>query len=215
MSPNARLGRRLRCLGHVINLSAKAFFYGKEFDALEKDAEHMKEHSELLQELNIWRKRGLVGRLYNVVIFICRSPQRRQKFADIKAQAGEPGDYDKLSLLIDNATRWKSLYSMIERAIKLRDRIDRFCIDHADSMHGSSTKKAQTDEEKEHLLKNDTLDWIALAKVMNIFKKFYDFTKRAEGTELSSDRGILSDYMTTLNTLLNYPLQLSWGTQGG
>jgi hypothetical protein len=100
---------------------------------------------------------------------------------------------------------------MIERAIKLRDRIDRFCIDHADSMYSSSTKKAQTDEEKEHLLKNDTLtadDWIALVEVMNILKKFYDFTKRTEGTKLSSDRGILSDYITTLNTLLNYIREL-------
>lgn len=203
-------GRRLRCLGHVINLSAKAFLYGEEFDAFEKDAESVRENSELLKELNIWRRRGPVGKLHNVVIFICRTPQRREKFAEIKGLDGTPDDYDHLSLLSDNATRWNSLYLMIERAIKLRDRIDRFCIDHADSMHGS-TKKAQTNLEKEQLLKNDTLsgdDWKALAEVMDILKKFYDLTKRAEGTKLSSDRGVLSDYMATLNELLNHVREL-------
>jgi hypothetical protein len=44
----------------VINLSAKAFLYGKEFDAFERDIENVREHSELLKELNIWRKRGSV-----------------------------------------------------------------------------------------------------------------------------------------------------------
>ena len=96
---------------------------------------------------------------------------------------------------------------MVERAIKLRDRIDLFCIYHADTMHGSSNKKAQTLEEKDHLLKNDTLnaeDWLTLAEVIEILKPFHDLTKRAEGTKLDSDRGVLSDYMTTLNQLLDH-----------
>jgi hypothetical protein len=66
-----RRSRRLRCLGHVINLSAKAFLYGKEFDAFERDIENVREHSELLKELNIWRKRGPVGKLHNIITFIC------------------------------------------------------------------------------------------------------------------------------------------------
>jgi hypothetical protein len=201
MTEKKRRSRRLRCLGHVINLSAKAFLYGKEYDAFEKDIENVKEHSELLKELNIWRKRGPVGKLHNVVTFICRSPQRRDKFADIKQfSAKDSEDFNHLKLIVDNATRWNSLYLMIERALKLRDRIDRFCIDYADTMHGSSTKKAQTDDELAHLLKNDTLngdDWIALSEVVFILRPFYDLTKRAEG-----DRGVLSDYLTTLNKLL-------------
>lgn len=167
----------------------------------------MKEHSELLKELNIWRKRGPVGKLHNIIIFICRSPQRREKFAQIKAISGtEEGDFNHLKLVVDNATRWNSLYLMIERALLLRDRIDRFCIDHADSMHGSY-KKAQSEEEKQHLLSHDTLnkdDWESLVEVISILKKFYELTKRAEGTMLESDRGVLSDYMTTLNELLKH-----------
>jgi hypothetical protein len=209
MPYKARQGRRLRCLGHVINLSARAFLYGKEFDAFEKGIEHAQECSDLLKELTTWRKRGPVGKLHNIIVFICRSPQRRDKFAKIKAfDSDEKGDFDHLNLIIDNATRWNSLYAMIERALKLRDRIDRFCIDNAEAMHGpTSTKKAQTDNEKARLLKNDTLtadDWLALTEIMAILKPFYDLTKRGEGTKLSSDRGILCDYLTSLNDLVKH-----------
>jgi hypothetical protein len=74
-------------------------------------------------------------------------------------------------------------------------------------MHGLSSKKAQSEEERACLLKNDALtadDWLALTEVVSILEKFYRLTKRAEGTTLSSDRGVLSDYMTTLNELLNH-----------
>jgi len=66
--------RRLRCLGHVINLAAKAFLFGTEYDAFEKDIKSIKEKSELLQELKLWQKRGPVGRLHNIITYICRSP---------------------------------------------------------------------------------------------------------------------------------------------
>jgi hypothetical protein len=46
---------------------------------------------------------------------------------------------------------------MIKRAIKLKDQIDLFCYYKAEQMHGSSTKKAITLEEKERLLKHDSL----------------------------------------------------------
>ena len=101
-----RRARRLRCLGHVINLSIKAFLYGKEYDAFKKDIESTKEKSDLLKELKIWRERGPVRRLHNIIIFICRSPQRRDRFKEIRAFAGkEAGAFDHLSLKVDNVTR--------------------------------------------------------------------------------------------------------------
>jgi hypothetical protein len=125
MPTKQRRARRLRCLGHVINLSAKAFLFGTEYDAFEKDIESTKEKSELLQELKLWRRRGPVGRLHNIITYICRSPQRREKFRTIKTITDEEGDFnsefDHLSLKVDNATRWNSLYLMIERAIKLKE----------------------------------------------------------------------------------------------
>ena len=64
---------------------------------------------------------------------------------------------------------------MIERAIKLRDRIDRFCIDNRDQMHGSRQEQPQTQEDEAHLLRNDVLDtddWHVLVETMTILEKF-------------------------------------------
>jgi len=96
---------------------------------------------------------------------------------------------------------------MIERAIKLRDRIDRFCIDNSNQMHRSRQEKPKTQEDEAHLLRNDILDtddWRVLAETMTILEKFMKLTKRAEGTDSQGDRGILSDYMTTLNGLIDH-----------
>lgn len=163
MTKIQRENRRLRCLGHVINLAAKAFLYGTEFDAFEKDIESMREQSDLVKELLLWRKRGPIGKLHNCVVYICRSPQRRERFKSIRSITAEEGDllyeqeFDHLALKADNATRWNSLYLMIERAIKLKDRITLFCNDQEMNMHGSSTKRATTPEEKEKQLFHDKL----------------------------------------------------------
>ena len=62
-------------------------------------------------------------------------------------------------------------------------------------------------EEQQHLLKHNILlgdNWLALNEVMDIFKLFYDLIKRAEGTKLSRERGVLSNYIITLNILLDH-----------
>jgi hypothetical protein len=78
-SAKKRTSRRLRCFRHVINLAAKAFLYSKEADAFKKDIESFREKSDLLKELTLWRKRGPIGKLYNIVVFICRTPQRQER----------------------------------------------------------------------------------------------------------------------------------------
>ena len=161
-----------------------------------------------MKELKLWRKRGPLGKLHNIVIFICRTPQRRERFANIRRfDSMAKGDFDHLQLVVDNATRWNSLYAMIERAIKLCDRIDVFCIDNSNQMHGSRQETPKTQEDEAHLLRNDILDaddWRVLAETLTILEKFMKLTKRAEGTDSQGDRGILSDYMTTLNSLIDH-----------
>lgn len=149
MTEKQRSARRLRCLGHVINLAAKAFLYGIETDAFEKDLESAREGSDLQKELNIWRKRGPVGKLHNVVVFICRTPQRRESFAKIKGLTLDEGsNFDHLNVVTDNATRWNSLYAMIDRALKLRERIDSYCVVNAKGK--DSRREGRTPTKKGH-----------------------------------------------------------------
>ena len=56
---------RLRCNGHVINLSVMAFFFGKHPHARDNDYEGPN-----LNDLDIWRSFGPFGRLYNIVVYI-------------------------------------------------------------------------------------------------------------------------------------------------
>lgn len=53
MPKKRRLARQLRYLRHIINLAAKAFLFGQEYDAFKKDIKSIKEHSELLKELKL------------------------------------------------------------------------------------------------------------------------------------------------------------------
>ena len=82
--------RRLRCHGHIINLAAKAFLFGSNFDAFELEISNLellkleiKHEKELLAS---WRKRGSIGKLHNIILWIRKSPQRRQAFMELGQQ---------------------------------------------------------------------------------------------------------------------------------
>ena len=77
--------RRSRCLGHIINLVAKAFIFGRNTEAFEALASAVKEStpydSEIMrQSQRAWRTKGPIGRLHNIIVFIRSSPQRRAAF---------------------------------------------------------------------------------------------------------------------------------------
>ena len=60
--------RRLCCLGHVINLAAKAFLFGTNPDAFERELKSVDEYNEEVKERAFWRKRGPIGKLHNVAV---------------------------------------------------------------------------------------------------------------------------------------------------
>ena len=122
-----RSKRRLRCWGHILNLAAKAFLFGQDPDAFEIEAEMNQNLSHEEEDLQLWRKRGSVGKLHNVVVFGRRSPQRRELFESISL-ANDDGTNQSSNLMItqDNETRWNSTYLMITRALHLKREIEVF-----------------------------------------------------------------------------------------
>jgi hypothetical protein len=48
------------------------------------------EQKHYLEHLATWRKKGPVGKLHNIVIWIRRTPQRRQTFRNIEMKEGIP-----------------------------------------------------------------------------------------------------------------------------
>jgi hypothetical protein len=88
-------------------------------------------------ELMTWRRKGLIGKLHNLIRYITHSAGRREAFNKLQEAGFESlidGEDDALTprpkqLLRDNLTRWHSWYDAAERAIELRQYIDEFIDD--------------------------------------------------------------------------------------
>src|SRR5437762_12313709 len=76
--------RRLRCTGHIINLAAKALFFGVDDAAFEYEAEAAHIAQNELLELAIWRRKGPVGKLHNMAHHVRRTPQQINAFAGLE-----------------------------------------------------------------------------------------------------------------------------------
>jgi hypothetical protein len=133
---NIDLGkRRIMCMGHVINLVAQECLFGSDVDAFEEELTNVTTEE---LELRNWRKRGPIGKLHNLIRYICHSTKRRDLLRSIQLvqvrclqNSQLPADrppqiYD---LVRDNLTRWNSWYDAAARALKLRVCIEEF-IDH-------------------------------------------------------------------------------------
>jgi len=71
---------RVRCLGHIINLAAKAFLFGRNAESFEVETSNLREITHLEALLVLWRKQGPLGKLHNTLAFIRKTPQRREAF---------------------------------------------------------------------------------------------------------------------------------------
>jgi len=80
MTEKQRKSRRLRCLGHVVNLIAQAFLLGTKSDEALEELELAYLRKDYDKIAAFWRRRGALGRLHNVVRYIRMTPQRRSEF---------------------------------------------------------------------------------------------------------------------------------------
>ena len=94
---------RLRCIGHIINLVAKALLFGNNVEAFEADIDAPKE---LINEFKLWRKHGPIGKVHNTVLYIGWSDQRSQQFHKFQEMELTAIDSEKriLQLIKDNDT---------------------------------------------------------------------------------------------------------------
>lgn len=116
--------RRLRCNGHIINLSAQSFLFPNILDKDNVVVLDAQINGQLPKEFNneqmkIWRKKGPLGKLHNVSVYITLSTQRLDAFKVISGN---------LRLPRDNSTRWNSWYRMLARALILREAIDTYTL---------------------------------------------------------------------------------------
>jgi hypothetical protein len=60
---------------------------------------------------------NVIPRLRKLIVKICSSPQRRERFN----RQCDLLHFNKLNLILDVKTRWNSTYFMLQRALKLRE----------------------------------------------------------------------------------------------
>jgi hypothetical protein len=102
-------------------LAAQAFlFSGEDDEALSYENNAIISLIPSEQEMQDWRKKGPLGKLHNIVVYIQRSPQRIASFETLTSGKRIPRD---------NKTRWNSWYKMIDCAInaRMKPAIDVFC----------------------------------------------------------------------------------------
>ena len=209
------LERRVRCFGHIINLVVKAFLWGAQFEVFEHEVKTLEEIQHESELLEVWRKRGPLGKLHNIATWILRSPQRRERFATVVKQ--QLPDSPVLVPLVGNATRWHSDVDALERAFVLRVPLDGFVALAAKEERqrigrGRKTKDnyRETDNEQDpEYVSTDELtldDWEDLKVISTILEPFKRVSLYLQG--MSSDRnranGYLSQILPAMDELLSH-----------
>jgi hypothetical protein len=209
MPSKQRAARRLRCLGHIVNLCARALLLGKGATKAIDDAEVQLRRGALESLDEFWRQRGAIGRLHNIVRYIRATPQRMEEFAEINI-GGNMAEFDDLEvrpvaiwsesssfsntancsllqLIADNTTRWNSFYQCLQRALNVKERIIEFCRTHKPS---GTHKRGLRDD---RLIASD---WYQLERLHDYLTIFNTATMVAQGNER-----FFYDWYPTLNWL--------------
>ena len=154
------------------------------------------------QVLDKWRQKGPIGKLHNIVKFIRRSSQRREEFLrtalNDKATFGE---LDHLMVISDNATRWNSAYHMIDRGLKLRNRIDIYCGHHQRPVRAPRAEDGDNGSVKDDTLTSD--DWAILSEIASVLRIFMKATTCLEGRAKLGSHGAALEVLPTFYGIYN------------
>lgn len=205
--------RRLRCMGHIINLVAREALFGEDVDVFEVETAA---RQDLVDQLAIWRRKGPIGRLHNLVTWIYQSPQRRTRFHDaqracwteLNLKKDLNGNPVTLDLVQDNGTRWNSTWMMINRATELRAAIEHYIdaeIMRCKRLEREGNLKKEPGGIAALLFKDrlSTDDWAVLTQYQDILKPMELATKGLEGRPEAGQHGLLFKVIPAFKYLLN------------
>jgi hypothetical protein len=212
--------RRLRCLGHILNLVVKQLIFGATANAMETEDDADFDFDTASDELKKWRKRGPVGRLHNFVGAINNSPQLVQLLLEWQKEdiaSGKLGYIDDITGKIrkplmpvsDNETRWNSRYRMMQRAKLLRSYFSRLVIYIQEQWECDRLRKKGI---KKPTILDDKLedsDWDIIEVFLKVLGAFDALSTRLQGNgEPDEDGHIRSgafwEYFQSFEFLLNH-----------
>ncbi|KAK2669173.1 hypothetical protein RAB80_014699 [Fusarium oxysporum f. sp. vasinfectum] len=206
--------RRLRCCGHIINLVARSILFGMDVDAFEEDCQADKE---IQDEVQLWRSKGPIGKLHNIVHWVQRSGQRIEKLhklQSIENTALSLEDKTTYDVITDNATRWNSSKAMMERGYMLRNALDSLVQAEVTEWNQyvarrtqNGTKPMPKKSRKKPAIVDDKMaaeDWSVIAEYLAILKSLKIATKRLEGRPQEGKFGAIWEVLLTMEWLLKH-----------
>ena len=209
---------RIRCFGDIINLVVKGFLWGSDWEAFETNTAYNTDIAKEGALLQAWRKKGPMGKLHNIGIWILRTPQRRDRFAQNVRLARGREYTGPLIPLVGNVTRRSSDADALERAFELRDILEGFIGTAITEERSAKARRLpQTlsteldivdhDLTDPDLITSDELtrdDWDDLATILQILKPFRRLTLQLQGTGTKTDHanGYLARVLPAMDDLL-------------
>ena len=120
---------RLHCFAHEMQIVTKGPLFGSNVKELEEYPVMMGVTEEEKREYvkKKWRAFRTVSKLYNIVKYICDSPQWWEGYSMVRDELQkEVGKKLKVPVM-DNDTRWGSVMDMVEYALENRVHFDMYC----------------------------------------------------------------------------------------
>jgi hypothetical protein len=181
--------RRVRCFGHVLNLVVKALLFGHKAEAFEAEVDGEPGFDAIQHE--IWRKKGPVGKLHNLVHWIHRSDKLTYCLRALQEEFFQHSDSPKtrarkpLDVVRDNQTRWLSTLYMMRRGLKLRpfleDLVEKATVEfNRERRNGVRRKEEMPLCLREESLLNEN-DWGVIELMDKVLVDFEEALRMLEG----------------------------------
>ncbi|KAK2926510.1 HAT, C-terminal dimerization domain [Fusarium oxysporum f. sp. vasinfectum] len=168
-------------------------------------------------EVQLWRSKGPIGKLHNIIHWVQRSGQRIEKLhklQSIENTALSLEDKTTYDVITDNATRWNSSEAMMERGYLLRNALDSLVQAEVTEWNQYVTRRTQNGikpmpkkSRKKPAIVDDKMtaeDWSIIAEYLAILKPLKIATKRLEGRPQEGKFGAIWEVLLTMEWLLKH-----------
>jgi hypothetical protein len=167
--------RRLRCAPHTLNLVGQMIIFGLDNNAYKNSPDEFATEAQYMRD---WRKNGPLGVLIDIVHYI-RTPTQSDLFREAQRAVNALPHADACKFLEPVkpvVTRWGSYFNAFERAVTLKDAIDRYAGDHIynqkrDNVYAQS--KGNLLPDAPNWMRSDGLraaDWAVITDYMNVLR---------------------------------------------
>ncbi|KAK2670373.1 hypothetical protein RAB80_014510 [Fusarium oxysporum f. sp. vasinfectum] len=172
---------------------------------------------EIHDEIKLWRSKGPLGKLHNIIHWVQRSGQRIEKLHKlqlIENTALNLEDKTTYNVVTDNATRWNSSEAMMERGYQLRNALDSLVQAEVTEWNNyvarrtqNGTKPMPKKSRTKPAIVDDKMsveDWSVITEYLAILKPLKIATKRLEGRPKEGKFGAIWEVLLTMEWLLKH-----------